>query len=91
MSSERLKRVKELIREEKALEAKKVFNDIEPEESVNYYLTKGVLEQKFQNLGDAINAFSKVIELDPLNSEAKNNLHIIHNILNFWNPDLYNP
>ncbi|NOR76674.1 MAG: hypothetical protein GQ525_16140, partial [Draconibacterium sp.] len=77
--------------EEKALEAKKVFNDIEPEESVNYYFTKGVLEQKFQNLGDAINAFSKVIELDPDNTPAKNNLHIIQNILNFWNPDMFNP
>ena len=91
MSSEKLKRVEELIREEKALEARKVFNDIEQVETIQYYLIKGKLEQKFQKFGDAINAFSKVIELDPQNIEAKNNLHLIQNILNFWNPEMFNP
>ena len=91
MSSEKLKRVEELIREEKALEARKVFNDIEQVETIQYYLIKGKLEQKFQKFGDAINAFSKVIELDPENIEAKNNLHLIQNILNFWNPEMFNP
>ncbi len=91
MSRERLKRVEELINEEKALEARKIFNDIKPEESATYYFVKGVLEQKFQNWGDAINAFSKVVEMDPENIEAKNNLHLIQNILNFWNPGMFNP
>ncbi|MCF6357633.1 MAG: hypothetical protein L3J54_07485 [Draconibacterium sp.] len=91
MNSEKLKRVQELIQEEKALAAQKVFNNIEPEESAAYYFTKGVLEQKFQNWGDAINAFAKVIEMEPDNAEAKNNLHLIQNILNFWNPEMFNP
>ncbi len=91
MNSEKLKRVEELIREEKALEARKIFNNIEPVESIQYFLVKGKLEQKFQKFGDAINAFSKVIELDPENFEAKNNLHLIQNILNFWNPEMFNP
>ena len=91
MSRERLKRVHELIREEKAQEARRVFNDIEQEETVHYYFVKGELEQKFQNWGDAINAFSKVMEMDPGNLEAKNNLHLIQNILNFWNPEMFNP
>lgn len=91
MNSEKLKRVEELIREEKALEARKIFDDIKPEETVQYYFVKGTLEQKFQKFGDAINAFSKVIELDPENIEAKNNLHLIQNILNFWNPEMFNP
>ena len=91
MNSEKLKRVEELIREEKALEARKIFDDIKPEETVEYYFVKGTLEQKFQKFGDAINAFSKVIELDPENIEAKNNLHLIQNILNFWNPEMFNP
>ncbi len=91
MSRERLKRVHELIREEKAQEARRVFNDIEQEETVHYYFVKGELEQKFQNWGDAINAFSKVVEMDPENLEAKNNLHLIQNILNFWNPEMFNP
>jgi len=91
MNSDRLNRVEELISEEKALEARKIFDDIEPEETVLYYSVKGKLEQKFQNFGDAINAFSKVIEMDPDNINAKNNLHIIQNILNFWNPEMFNP
>lgn len=91
MSSERLERVHQLIREEKAREARKVFNDIEQEETVHYYFVKGELEQKFQNWGDAINAFSKVMEMDPENLDAKNNLHLIQNILNFWNPEMFNP
>jgi len=91
MNSDRLNRVEELISEEKALEARKIFDDIEPEETVLYYSVKGKLEQKFQNFGDAINAFSKVIEMDPDNINARNNLHIIQNILNFWNPEMFNP
>ncbi len=91
MSIERLKRVEELIKEEKAMEARKVFNDIATEESVLYYLVKGALEQKFQNLGEAINAYSKVLEMDPENITANNNIHLIQNILNFWNPEMFNP
>lgn len=91
MNTERLKRVEELIKEEKALEARKVFKDIAPEETVLYYLVKGTLEQKFQNFGEAINAYSKVLELDPENISAQNNLHLIQNILNFWNPEMFNP
>ena len=91
MNSERLNKVEELILEEKAVEAREIFDGIEPEETVLYYFVKGQLEQKFQNFGEAINAFSKVIEMDPDNINAKNNLHIIQNILNFWNPDMFNP
>jgi len=91
MYNKRLDRVVELISEEKALEAQKLFNDISPEESVRYFFVKGIIEQKFQKWGDAINSFSKVIEIEPENVEAQNNLHVIQNILNFWNPEMFNP
>lgn len=91
MNSDSLNRTLELIKDEKAVEARKIFNSIEPEETEQYYFVKGILEQKFQNLGEAINAFSKVIELNPENTEARNNLHIIQNILGFWNPEMFNP
>ena len=54
-------------------------------------MTKGKLEQKFQNWGDALNAFHKVLDLDNENREAENNIHIIQNIINFWNPEMFNP
>lgn len=91
MSSENLNRVLELIRAEKAIEAQKVFNEVVPSETVEYFMVKGKLEQKFQNWGKAINAFSKVVELEPGNIEAQNHLHLIQNILNFWNPEMFNP
>ncbi len=91
MSSEKLNRVLELLKAEKASEAQKIFNEIEPVENVEYLMVQGILEQKFQNWGKAINAFSKVIELEPGNSDARNNLQLIHSILNFWNPEMFNP
>lgn len=91
MSNEKLIQVLELIGKEKAFEAQKAFDEIVPFESVEYLLVKGKLEQKFQNWGKAINAFSKVIELDPENIEAQNHLKLIQNILNFWNPEMFNP
>ena len=91
MSSEKLSLVLELIRAEKSIEAQKVFNEVVPLETVEYFMVKGKLEQKFQNWGKAINAFSKVVELEPGNIEAQNHLHLIQNILNFWNPEMFNP
>jgi len=91
MSNEKLIQVLELIGKEKAFEAQKVFDEIVPYESIEYLLVKGKLAQKFQNWGKAINAFSKVIELDPENIEAQNQIKLIQNILNFWNPEMFNP
>ena len=91
MSSEKLSVVLELIRAEKSIEAQKVFTEVVPLETVEYFMVKGKLEQKFQNWGKAINAFSKVVELEPGNIEAQNHLHLIQNILNFWNPEMFNP
>ncbi|MCF6333919.1 MAG: hypothetical protein L3J11_11610 [Draconibacterium sp.] len=91
MESNKLDRVIELLQAEKAKEAQSLFLGIIPELTVEYLLVKGKIEQKFQKWGDAINAFSKVVEIDPENKEAKNNLHLIQNILNFWNPEMFNP
>jgi hypothetical protein len=91
MSKENLSLVLELIRAEKPKEAQMVFQEIIPVDSIEYQMVKGILEQKFQNWGKAINAFSKVIELEPGNVEAQNHLQMIRNILNFWNPEMFNP
>jgi tetratricopeptide (TPR) repeat protein len=83
--------VQQLLELGKAKEAKLAFQQIVPENTIKYLLLKGKIEQKFQNWGEAINSFNKVLELDPENSVAQNNLHLIKNILNFWNPDMFNP
>lgn len=81
----------DLIEQEKPEKAKEEFLKIEPEETPGYWMMKGKLEQKFQNWGEAINAYNKVLEIDSEHSEAKNNLHLIQNIINFWNPEMFNP
>ncbi len=91
MRDNKLEKVVKLLESENAKEAQTLFLEITPEETVEYLIVKGKLEQKFQNWGDAINAFSKVIEIEPENIEAKNNLQLIQDILNFWNPDMFNP
>ena len=75
----------------KAREAEMAFQKLEPEGNIEYLLLKGKIEQKFQHWGEAMNAYNKVLEMDPGHDEAKNNLHLIKNILNFWNPDMFNP
>jgi len=91
MSIADLNKILELIKAEKANEARMRFEKIIPSETVEYLMVKGKLEQKFQNWGIAMNAFSKVIEIDPDNIEAQNHLHVIRGILNFWNPEMFNP
>jgi hypothetical protein len=44
-----------------------------------------------QKLGDAINDYSSVLELDPDNSEAKSGLQMAQNILGYFTPDMFNP
>ncbi len=91
MNGNQLKEVEDLLKQEKAEEAQTLFATIVPAETVAYLVVQGKLEQKFQNWGAAINAYSKVVDLEPENEEAQNNLHLIQNILNFWNPEMFNP
>ncbi|MDX8339507.1 hypothetical protein SLH46_09960 [Draconibacterium sp. IB214405] len=86
-----LHEVEYLLNNEKTEEARNLFEKIEEQDAADYFLLKGKIEQKYQNWGPAINAFNRVLEIDPQNTEATNNLHMINNILNFWNPDLLNP
>ena len=80
-----------MLNSDKVTEAKQKLNKLVPENSVDYWLLKGRIEQKLQNWGAAINAFLKVLEIDENNKEAENSIHIIQNILNFWNPEMFNP
>lgn len=91
MSDNRLSRVLELLQAEKAIEAQQLFNEIEPVETIEFYMVQGSIEKKFQNWGKAVNAFSKVLDIEPGNAEARLNLNLIQSILNFWNPEMFNP
>ena len=83
--------IEDLLKNEKTEQARKLFEKLREQNTVRYFLLKGKIEQKYQNWGEAINAFNRVLEIDSQNTEAANNLQLIKNILNFWNPDLLNP
>ncbi len=89
--NKKLLKIKRLLESEDAIRAKDLFQEIEPENSVLYLMVQGLLEQKFQKWGQAINTFQKVLQLEPDNEEAKNHIQLINSILNFWNPETFNP
>lgn len=91
MGTINLKELQALIATDRVQEVKDILDSMEPEETAEYWRLKGAVEQKYQNWGEAINAFNKVLELNPEDEEAKVNLHMIQNILNFWNPEMFNP
>lgn len=83
--------VKDLLNNGDAEKAKVIFHEINQENTVEYHFVNGLLKQKFQQWGDAINSFNKVIALDADNAEAKNHIKMIQSILKFWNPEMFNP
>lgn len=91
MKETKYNNVYQLLDLDKVEQAKAAFEVYPEENSVEYLLISGNIEQRLQNWKEAMNAYSKVLELEPENKLAKNNLHIIQNILSFWNPELYNP
>lgn len=89
--NENLSIVKEFLEAENADMAQNIFQKIEPDNSEAYFMVKGLLEQTFQKWGAAINSFQKVLVLNPDNKEAQNHIQMIRAILNFWNPESFNP
>lgn len=83
--------VRELLKMGKNTEALELFNKINPSETTDYWLLKGSLDFRFQHWGEAINAYHHVLDIEPENEEATNHLHMIHDIISFWNPDQFNP
>lgn len=91
MKNNQFQKISELLDKGKIEEAKKLFEGVSVNETSEYWLLKGKMEQKFQNWGAALNAYLRVQELDEENEEAKNSIHVIQSILNFWNPEMFNP
>ena len=52
---------------------------------------RGRIYYKMQKWGDAMNDYSTVLEIDPLNQEAKAGWEMARNILGYFTPDMFNP
>ncbi|VAW21751.1 hypothetical protein MNBD_BACTEROID01-2173 [hydrothermal vent metagenome] len=86
-----LERVKGLIQEGRVLEAEDLLRSFPDKPTWPYWQLDATIKQKKQLWGEAMNSYQKVLELDPGNKEAKVQLEFIRNILNFWNPEMFNP
>lgn len=55
------------------------------------YFWLGKVYYKKQEWGSAINAFQKVLEINPEHADAKSQIDMAYNILGYFNPDMFNP
>jgi hypothetical protein len=72
-------------------ECENLLSGIEGDTMPGFWFLKGLLKQKTHHWGEAINCFNKCLDLDPAHNKAAAGIEICRNILNFWNPSLYNP
>lgn len=55
-----------------------------------YYL-QGQIFYKQQQWGRAINAFNRVLEIDPNHPDAQSQIDMANSILGYFTPDMFNP
>lgn len=67
---------------------------VENEDSVSNIETMlmcGEVCSKLQKMGEAINWYNKILEIDPDHQQAQTQLNMLNSIMNFRYKDLYNP
>ncbi|MGE4587868.1 MAG: tetratricopeptide repeat protein [Mangrovibacterium sp.] len=52
---------------------------------------RGKVHFRKQEWGKAINAFQRVLEIDPHYPEAREQMEMARSILDFYTPDMFNP
>lgn len=91
MKNFELEEVQNLLQQGKNAEAKQLFENIAETSTVEYWMLKGNIEQRFQQWGKAYNAYLKVQQIDAEHKESKIQIAMIDSILSFWNKDQFNP
>lgn len=86
-----LRKAETLLEQNQVEAAEALLDSGLPENLAGYWYLRGLLEQKKQQLGAAINCYLRCQELDPGHAAAAHNQLMVRQILSFWNPDLYNP
>lgn len=88
---DKLARTEQLIHENQLEAAGQLLSEITGYQYPQYWFLKGLLNQKVQQWGEAMNCFHQCLDLDPEHKGASAGLEICQSILNFWNPSLFNP
>lgn len=60
-------------------------------EDESFHLWIGKIHFKKGEWGLAINAFNKVLEINPDNQEAKSSAEMASSIISYFTPDMFNP
>ena len=91
MNRSHFENIEKLIEKGELAQAENILKKDGAAETVQYLLLLGKIKRKQQLWGEAINAYQKVVSMEENNKEAKLQIHIIRNILNFHNPEMFNP
>ena len=67
----------------------KLFEQNPSDEDINLWI--GKIHFKKGEWGLAINAFQKVLEINPENQEAQSGAEMASDILDYFTPDMFNP
>jgi tetratricopeptide (TPR) repeat protein len=86
-----LARAEQLIHDNNLEEAEHLLFAVSENPDAGYWFLNGLLKQKIQQWSEAINYYHKCLDMDPNHPKAAAGIEICRNILNFWNPSLFNP
>ncbi len=72
-------------------EAETMLNQTGFDNLASWWYLKGMLEQKKEKWGNAMNCYNKCLSRDPGHPSAISAIEMVKTILSFWNPDMLNP
>ena len=86
-----LKETGKLLQENRLPDAEMVLKQSGLENLASWWYLNGMLEQKKEKWGNALNCYNRCLSLDAGHPSAPAAVEMVRSILTFWNPDLYNP
>ena len=90
---DRLNKISVLYSEHQMAEAEALIEELlqTDEKNDELYFWLGKVFYRKQEWGKAINAFNKVLELNPEHPDAQSQIDMANNILGYFTPDMFNP
>lgn len=90
---EEISQITRLVNEDQLEQAHSLISGLlkSKEENEEFYFQLGRIHYKRQEWGEAINAFNKVLDINPNHKEAQSLIEMAKNILGYFTPDMFNP
>ena len=88
-----LREAKQLFEQNELEKALQILNELIAKNGTDIQALnlRGRIYYKMQKWGNAMNDYATVLEIDPVNAEAKSGLAMAGNILGYFTPDMFNP